>query len=211
MSEQIILALIVAIPAIIASAIIPTIVLMINNNNARRIKEFDAKIHKQEKIDDYARADALEERRNKKSDEVANILKINTAAQVTTAGETRGQLVQIHALVNSNLTSEMEARLAVMQTGLASLIEIAGLRKALGHSESEGAMALVNSTKEKINSLISTLETRKQVTESSAVDKRVTETATAAAVAALTAAGPLQVTIQQDDTNPVPVKQLENK
>lgn len=209
MSEQILVALIVAVPTVLASAVVPTIILMMNNSSARKAKEFDAAVRKQEKIDDYTRADALEARRKKETEEVASLLKTNTAVQVASAGELRGQIQQVHALVNSNLTLEMEARLDVMHASLVSLIEIADLRKSMGHAENEGTTSRINVMREAIAELEDTLKMRHEVTDAAAIEKRTAETATKAAVAALTSTGPLPVTIQQEDTNPVPVKPIE--
>lgn len=202
MSEQLIIALIV-------SAVVPTVLVLINNYNTRKQKRDDTDARKQEKLDDYKRADEIEERRKRESDQVASLLKTNTAAIVETTGETQGQLRQIHALVNSNLTSEMEDRLTFMQAGLASLIEIVELRKTMGHPESDGARAQIGFMRDAIAKLQATILTRYQVTEAATVEKKVTESATKAAVAALTASGPLAVKIEQDDTNPVPVKPVE--
>lgn len=205
MSEQVILALIIAVPA----ALVPTVALMLNNRQVRSVKETDAAIRKQEKEADYKRADELEARRKTDADEVARILKANTAAQVESFGELKGQVQQVHTLVNSNLTEEMEARLVEMQVSLMLREENASLRKVQGHPSNETADERIKELHERINALLTTLKTRHAVTDAAAVEKRVTQTATKAATAALTAAGPLAVTIQQAETDPVPVKPVE--
>lgn len=209
MSEEILLALIVAVPTVIASTLVPTVILWMNNRHARRVKEEDASIRKQEKLDEYKRADEIEARRKQEADEVARLLKTNTAITVETAGDLKGQVQQVHALVNSNLTKEMKARLVEMQTGLTSQIEIADLREALGRPKSETATAHMGVMRKAIEELKDDLETRKEVTEAAASEKKVTEVATKAAVAAIKNEGPLAVVIQQEEGNPVPVKQAD--
>lgn len=206
MSEQVFLALIVLATTVIVSALVPTVALLINNRNASRIRAFDAETRKQEKADEYLRADAVEARRKKESDEVASLLKTNTAALVTTTGETQGQIREVHHLVNSDKTDEMESRLEVMQAALVSLMEISELVKALGRPESEGARTRLSSMRDRIENLTRMLEERRKVTDMATAEKNATNVATKAAVAALTAAGPLAVTIHQEEENPVPVK-----
>lgn len=241
MSDTVILALVVAFPAVVTSVM----VVLGNRANvkaARLAKVQDAEIRKEEKQQDYARADLIEERHSKeakqlldrqdvlakKADEAAGILKTNTAAAVKASddamkasAETQGRLQQIHTLVNSNLTAEMKARLAAMQAGLASLLEIVDLRKSLGHSESEGAATLIKSTRAAIDELVATLDERLKATDVAAAEKAtasiaataatITAAATAAATAAITSNGPLEVTIKQDEDKPVPVKQSPPK
>ena len=156
-SDQVLLALIVAIPAVIASAIVPTAVLLINNKNARKIKQ-----------EDYAREDALEKRHTDRAEEVARLLKTNTEKQIETNTQTYGQLEQIHVLVNSNLTAEMEHRLSVMQAGLVSLLEIVELRKSLGQPERENTTLQIDLMQKEIVQLEEILVIRKKVTEEAA-------------------------------------------
>lgn len=195
-SDPVIIALItVMIPALF----VPTIIVVVNNHYARKIRL-------EEKLADYERADELESRRKKDADEVARLLKNNTAIQVEAFGELNGKTEQIHTLVNSNLTEEKEGKLLILEANLVTLEEMSDLRTSIGKPESGRLVEQIDSMHKAVAKLKTELEKRREITEAAAVERKATSIATKSAVAAITASGPMEVTIKQDDHNPVPVK-----
>jgi hypothetical protein len=110
------------------------------------------------------------DREDKVAEQAAQAAKLLLAANERVAGTSavmngkldviqEGQKV-IHTLVNSNLTSEMEERLASDERGLVSLNEIVRLNRLQGHEPSHEARAVIQSTEKRIGELKSKLKDR---------------------------------------------------
>lgn len=142
-SDTVILALIVAVPAMLS----PLLLAVLTNRNQRRVK-----------LDDYARQDVVAARLIASNDEIATTAK-------ATAEKLGGQLQQIHTLVNSNLTAEMQARLEATRGQLVLMTEVIDLKRVAGHEPTEDASILLGKTKSTIAELEATLADRlKQTT-----------------------------------------------
>lgn len=85
--------------------------------------------------------------------EAARLLEVNQKTVASTAAETHAQLQTIHALVNSNMTSEMQANLNSTIALLAVMQEVIDLKKVAGHPPSDDAIAAIGATKGKIAEL----------------------------------------------------------
>ena len=144
-AEPIVLALIIAVPAVIASCVAP---LLLNRQaNTQRVEK--------------------EQRDNKRQDEVAakaaEAARLLLAANERVAADTQEVKVKldvIHTLVNSNMTAAMQAELDATIRELAMMREVIALNQAAGRQPSIGALAAVEATAEKIAELTATLEDR---------------------------------------------------
>ena len=105
----ILIALIVAIPTVLASTFTPLATALIANRARRR-----------EKIEDYARQDLVAERAAETSKRAADSTKITNA-----------KLDSIHTLVNSNMTAAMKAELDATIREKVLIIEVIGLKKLI--------------------------------------------------------------------------------
>ncbi len=100
-----------------------------------------ARQRQREKAEDYKRQDDVAA----KAEEAAALLLAaneRVAHQTATASsETQAQLRQIHTLVNSNLTQEMEARLVALDAQIVLTHEVMRLNTAAGADPTEASQA----------------------------------------------------------------------
>jgi len=146
----------------------PVILAVLTSFLNGRAKRADAKIRRAEKLEDWARQDAVAEQ----AAEAATLL---LAANERVAGNTEeqsrklddlrdGQQI-IHTLVNSNVTREMEARLEGTRREIAGLKEIVELRKAAGQVPTKEALAAILVAEETVHSLEVDLADRRRQQE----------------------------------------------
>lgn len=156
---------IAAIGAIVALATTASpIILSVITANQRR----------KEKIEDYSRQDAVAAQ----AAEAARLLldaNERVARQTATAStETQGQLRQIHTLVNSNLTQEMQARLVALDAQIVLTQEVMRLNTAGGIAPTEAARTALENLEHTAEGLRRSLTERAAVTEAAADERGAT-------------------------------------
>jgi hypothetical protein len=163
-------ALIIAVPTVIATSVVP-IFLAILTNGARRA----------EKIEEYARQDLVTARTQevaKQAAEAASLLAArqdDAAAQAAIAAKlllaanervaasakaTNNKLDTIHTLVNSNMTAAMQSELDATVRELAVMMELIELKKGMGTHPSVDTLAALKSANDKIVELGAVLRDR---------------------------------------------------
>ncbi len=186
--SAILVALIVAIPTVLASTFTPLAIAIIANQARRR-----------EKFEDYARQDLVAERAAQAADtliesnrkmalqttqvaaqasEAANLLSIRQDDAAAKAAEaaalllrsnervaestkiTNAKLDTIHTLVNSNMTAAMQAELDATVRERAVIIELVHLKKDIGQENTVEALAALKAAEEKIEELTAVLSDR---------------------------------------------------
>ncbi len=186
--SAILVALIVAIPTVLASTFTPLAIAIIANQARRR-----------EKFEDYARQDLVAERAAQAADtliesnrkmalqttqvaaqasEAANLLSIRQDDAAAKAAEaaalllrsnervaestkiTNAKLDTIHTLVNSNMTAAMQAELDATVRERAVIIELVNLKKNIGQENTVEALAALKAAEEKIEELTAVLSDR---------------------------------------------------
>lgn len=140
-SDTVILALIVAIPAMLS----PLLLAWLTNRNRAS-----------EKAEDYARQDAVAS----KAEEAAGLLKKNNEDVAKSAEETKAQLSVIHTLVNSNMTTEMQKNLTSTQATLVVLQELTELRRSTNKPPKKETSDAIASVKAQITELEAALADR---------------------------------------------------
>ncbi len=145
MADQIWLALIVAVPAIVTGAIAPLATVLITNRSRRKDKE-----------QDWARQDAVAAQ----AAEAAKLLLAANERVAETTATTNAKLDVIHVLVNSSMTAAMQAELDATVRELAMMGEVIELKRANGHEPSIAALAAVKTTELRIGELKATLADR---------------------------------------------------
>ena len=128
-----------------------------------------------------ARQDAAEAKAAEvadKAEEAAELLLAaneRVAHQSAEAAEvTNGKLAQIHELVNSNMTIQMEETHDALAQQLVLMREIIALHKAAGRPPSPEALEAISTLGEKVGELKSQLSDRAKATE--VADAKVTQT-----------------------------------
>lgn len=149
----------------------PIIMGTMTNRSAARAKLAEAKVRQLERQEDWDRQDRVAE----KADRTANVLRVNTEAaaqaarvsveqQAKATEETRGQLRQIHTLVNSNLMIEKTERLKGTRRWLVSLLEIVELKKSLKASVTSESLAEIDTARQEIQALEADIDSRLKAT-----------------------------------------------
>jgi hypothetical protein len=161
-------------------------------------REAEAKLRSEEKKEDWRRQDevaaaavsAAEMAAGKVAEAAADLKRQNAkvSADAKAAADTADRILvmgteqakataQIHTLVNSNMTTTMEATLVAYRSNLASLKELAALRQDSGREPSTVALTAIEQQEEQIRLLESQLEKRAEATErADAIKDRETPT-----------------------------------
>lgn len=197
-SDNVQLALIVAIPPLIA---VPITAWVNNwsqrkskaseNDAAEKIKRLEAELRKAEKDEDAARA-----RREREEDRLAaQELLSNTAKTANAALATVVKLEEVHVLVNSNYTAALEATFEALQAKLVVLLDSVAFKKEHGTTPPLETITDIETTKTKI------AELRVVIDERRANDK---------AASALKKHGP-SVILTDSPRSPKPVPVADNR
>ena len=139
--EQVWIALIVA----VASTTSPLLLAYLSNRNARLIKQ-----------EDYARQDKVAAQ----AAEAAHLLLAANERVAVTTEVTNSKLDVIHTLVNSNMTTAMQAEFDATVRELAMMREVIALKQTAGHAPGIDTLAAVKSTEDKITELRTALKDR---------------------------------------------------
>ena len=146
MMETIVIAAIVAFSSMISPLILASL-----TNKQRR----------EEKIEDYRRQDEVALRLKN----AANLQIASNKIVAEAAVSVNNKLDVIHTLVNSNMTSAMQAEYDAVVRELALMNEVISLHRAEGREPSEEALAALDTTKSKIGELKITLDERLKQSE----------------------------------------------
>jgi hypothetical protein len=156
---------IAAIGAIVALATTASpIILSVITANQRR----------KEKVEDYARQDGVAAQAREAARLLLAANERVARQSATSASETQSQLKQIHTLVNSNLTQEMEARLVALDAQLVLTQEVIRLNAAAGVEPTEAAKTALANLQRTADGLRLSLAERAAVTEAAADVRAVT-------------------------------------
>ena len=136
--SAILVALIVAIPTVLASTFTPLAIAWMANHARRR-----------ERLEDYARQDLVAER----VAETADTLTESTL-------QTNAKLDTIHVLVNSNMTAAMKAELDATIREKTVIIELMSLKETMGHETTTATLAALKAAEDKITELTAVLRDR---------------------------------------------------
>lgn len=131
-AETIVVAAIVALPATVT----PILLASLTARNRRREKELD-----------WARQDDVATRIKTTAEALVISNRTVASAAKDTAEKLGGKLDQIHTLVNSKMTEEMQSRLLSMRRELAGLLEIVSLKSVAGRQPSAEALEAIRDTK----------------------------------------------------------------
>jgi hypothetical protein len=136
-----------------------------------------------DKAEDWARQDAvaaqaaeaarlLEERQDAVARKAAEAARLLLAANERVAKQSReaadvvnGKLAQIHELVNSNLTTQMEEAHGALTQQLVLMREVVALNRAAGREPSTGAVDAIAVIEAKVGELRAKLADRAKATE----------------------------------------------
>ena len=161
------IALIVAIPTVLTSAILPLVLNIVT-----------ARARTAEKIADNKRQDELTTRTENAAKDVAiqareaaRLLVLNTSKVAEVAKETGDKIVVaakvtndkldvLHTLVNSQYTAALQAELDATMRELVMVHEVIDLKRAQGQQPSEMSQATIAATEAKIAALHTTLDER---------------------------------------------------
>jgi hypothetical protein len=181
LSETVILALIVAIPA----ALSPVAIRWWDSRSLAKAKAAEADERRADKEQDWARQDAVSDRliaSNALVAKSANKLLESSALVVASAavtGERLQELVigqkQIHTLVNSNLTAAKEAQLEALEAKLTVQHEMVVFREEAGKPVDIEARASMEATAIKITELKAELADRLKQTNAAERDRDISE------------------------------------
>jgi hypothetical protein len=105
-----------------------------------------AKMHREDRIADWARQDALAAAAKEAADEVAK--------------QTSGKLDAIHGLVDGAFTAAMRAELDATRRELAMMREVVAIKQAAGHEPTVETLAAIEATNAKILALAAQLADR---------------------------------------------------
>lgn len=136
--------------AAIATISGPIILVQMQNSNRRR-----------ERIEDYKRQDEVAERAKKAADELLRATK-------DAASLADGKLSQIHTLVNSNVTTQMQLTLTASEAQLAAMKDAMEQRGEGGHEPIAAMVAALEKLEHSIADQKSALEERKLATDAAA-------------------------------------------
>lgn len=110
-----------------------------------------------EKREDWARQDAVAD----KVDAVASQARKAAELLRTRQDEVAGKLNQIHDLVNSNLTTQMEEALAALTQQVVLMREVVDLNRAAGREPSRAAIEAIGIIEAKVGELHAKLADRR--------------------------------------------------
>ena len=203
MSEAISLALIIAVPALLA----PLLMAWLTHRNARKDREHD-----------WERQDKVAERAAEASRKILASQAATTAAQeeATQAAhlarkETYSQLTAIHTLVNSNYTIALTSELNSTRRELIALKEIMALRAATGRPINSDAEMTIETAERRVRELTAELTERDktdilvkaQIKEGQAEGKMIDAVTAAAKPAAEEAARKIVPPVVTEEVPPV--------
>jgi hypothetical protein len=181
LSETVILALIVAIPA----ALSPVAIRWWDSRSLAQAKAAEADERRADKDQDWARQDAVSDRllaSNALVAKSANKLLESSALVVASASVTEERLkelvigqTQIHTLVNSNLTAAKQAQLEALEAKLTVQREMTAFRKQVGKDVDKEALANMEATAIKIAELKAELADRLAQTDAAERDRDIAE------------------------------------
>jgi hypothetical protein len=128
----------------------------------------------QEKMEDYARQDAVAAQAAKaaallagKQDEIAGatreaarLLVANNERQALASADIGEKLQVIHTLVNSNMTAAMQAEHDATGRELAMMREVIDLKKLSGHEPTANALSAIAKTEGRLDELAAALKDR---------------------------------------------------
>jgi len=150
---------IAAIGALVAMATTASpIILSVITANQRR----------KEKVEDYSRQDAVAAQAAEAARLLLDANERVARQSAASASETQSQLKQIHTLVNSNLTQEMEARLVALDAQLVLTQEVMRLNSVAGVVTPEAAKDALANLQRTADGLRLSLAERAAVTEAAA-------------------------------------------
>lgn len=154
--EAVVVAAIVALPATVT----PLLLAAISGRAAARAKQQDYDRQDVVAAQLIARQDLVtEQARQTARTLLASNDRIAVVARET-ADRLGGKLEQIHTLVNSNLTAEMNGRLIATKGQLAGLREVVELKRLAGHKPTEDALEAIIAIEKVIGELETTLAER---------------------------------------------------
>jgi hypothetical protein len=137
-----------------------------------------SRARRQERRDDRAREDELAARTKAVAaqvDKAADLLVKSNATVAQAAKETKGQLLAIHTLVNSNLSSALQERLDQTRISLTLMNEIVRLNRLAGEEPNDDARASIDATKATIAELEAQLRDRLAATKAVEDQQRMKE------------------------------------
>ena len=143
--SAILIALIVAIPTVLASTFTPLATALMATRARRR-----------EKLEDYARQDLVAER----AAEVSATLLLRTKERAEETKITNEKLDTIHTLVNSNMTAAMQAELDATIREKALIIELMSLKKLMDQEIATETVVALKAANDKISELTAVLRDR---------------------------------------------------
>lgn len=165
-AQAVYLAVIVAVPAIIAT-VVPLIIRRMDSKARAAEKVQDAKASADEREQKWARDDRVEERMKQtaaavtaRAEETARLLVTSNQRLARASDMTNDKLDGIHGLVNSNYTAAMQAELDARQESLASLREIIELKKAAGKEPNAATLHAIAVAENRVTELKANLEVR---------------------------------------------------
>lgn len=164
MSDAIVLALIVAVPAMFS----PLLMAWITNRNRRA-----------EKREDYARQDAVAEKAAEVAEtllmrqaevaaataEQARLLKENNRVVSEQAAATLSQFQVLTGMMDGNFTKLMESELDAIAHGLVLSRQVIALTFAAGHEPAPESLAEIKATEAKIDELRKTIAERRRTAD----------------------------------------------
>lgn len=180
--ENVYLALIVAIPALLS----PLLLAWLTNWNARKDRKQDW-----QRQDEVASRAAEASRKLLASQEAARAaLDINTRSADLSRREIYSQLTALHTLGNSHTTALIRAELDSTRRELAALREIMAIKIGAGHKPSVEALAVIETAERRIAELETLMAERKLTDELAMAQIEEGQTAGKMADAATVAAKP---------------------
>lgn len=180
-SDNVQLALIVAIPPLIA---VPVTAWFTNRNLLKskaaeasaleQAKRLDAEIRRAEKDEDAART-----RREREEDKrAAKELLDQTAKTADAAVATANKMEEVHVLVNSNYTAALEATYEALQAKLVILLESVTFKRTHGTEPEQEVITDIEATKRRVAALRATIDERLRKDEDTLkLKKKIAETA----------------------------------
>lgn len=176
LSETVILALIVAVPASLS----PLVLRWWDSKSIADAKEKEAEERRTDKEQDWARQDAVADKLIASNAKVAASAKASSDIIAASAALTEEKLAelkvgqdQVHTLVNSNLTAAMEAQLEALEGKLIVQVQMHEYKKEAGKKLEPEAIASMEETTRKIADLKKSLEER--AIQTKIADKKVEE------------------------------------
>lgn len=146
----------IIIVALIAGVLGPTVLAFITGIQRARDDRRAADIRREERLEDYARQDAVAAQAEK----AVNLLQESQAKIADVAHTTNGKLDVIHTLVNSNMTAAMQAELDATVRELALMHEIIEMKRKVGSEPMADSISALALTEARIIELQNNLNDR---------------------------------------------------